>query len=174
VTTPASQRRDLAVELLHRKVNDQMVRRTPTSLADPEAMERVDRDNTAALKRIVAEHGWPGRTLVGEEAAEAAWLLAQHADADQDFQLHALTLLEEAVRQGEATAKQLAYLTDRCLMHAGRPQLYGTQYACGPDGARPHPVVDPDRLDERRAAVGLGPYAEYDAAIRLHYLSLPI
>lgn len=77
MTTPAPQRRDLAVELLHRKVNDQMVRRIPTSPADLEAMERVDRDNTAALKRIVAEHGWPGRTLVGEEAAEAAWLLAQ-------------------------------------------------------------------------------------------------
>ncbi|CNE57641.1 Uncharacterised protein [Mycobacterium tuberculosis] len=33
-------------------------------------------------------------------------------------------------------------------------------------GFGPQPVEDPDRLDERRAAVGLRPMAEYDARMR--------
>jgi len=31
---------------------------------------------------LLASRGWPERTLVGEEAAQAVWLLAQHADYD--------------------------------------------------------------------------------------------
>jgi hypothetical protein len=27
----------------------------------------------------VTEHGWPGRSLVGEDGAEHAWCLVQHA-----------------------------------------------------------------------------------------------
>ncbi|TJZ98422.1 DUF6624 domain-containing protein [Actinacidiphila oryziradicis] len=93
---------------------------------------------------------------------------------DQDFQRQALHLLEKAVQHGEATPKQLAYLTDRCLMHQGRPQIYGTQYTWGPNGVQPYLIADREQLDTRRTAVGLLPYAEYDAVIRLHYIPLPV
>jgi len=42
-------------------------------------MEDVHRRNARDLLAIVREHGWPGRTLVGEEAMHAAWLVLQHA-----------------------------------------------------------------------------------------------
>ncbi|MGW7572629.1 DUF6624 domain-containing protein [Streptomyces sp. NPDC054765] len=84
------------------------------------------------MQRIIDEHGWPGQSLVGEEAANAAWLIAQHAELD--FQLHALELIRDAVERGAATAIQLAYLTDRCLVRQQRPQLYGTQYRDSGDG----------------------------------------
>jgi hypothetical protein len=75
-----------------------------TVLGIQEAMEyaRVDVGNTDRLREIVREHGWPGRSLVGDEAARAAWLLAQHADRQLDFQREALPLLERAVAAGEA------------------------------------------------------------------------
>src|SRR5437868_14544604 len=44
--------------------------------------DEVDRKNTARLKEIVDRHGWPGKTLVGDDGARAAWLLVQHADKD--------------------------------------------------------------------------------------------
>ena len=44
-----------------------------------------------------------------------------------------------------------------------RPQLYGTQFVYDEDELKPHPIEDPEHLDQRRAAVGLGPFAEYEA-----------
>ncbi|MCT9075296.1 DUF6624 domain-containing protein [Streptomyces fulvoviolaceus] len=62
----------------------------------------------------------------------------------------------------------LAYLTDRVLVAANEPELYGTQYTHDPDGLnlRPQAVADSDRLGERRAAMGLEPAAEYDQRMR--------
>jgi hypothetical protein len=53
-------------------------------------------------------------------------------------------------------------LTDRVAVTEGRHQTYGTQVADVVDG-RPvlWPVADPDRLDERRATVGLEPLASH-------------
>ncbi|UQI45935.1 hypothetical protein M1P56_17020 [Streptomyces sp. HU2014] len=168
------QRPDLAEELVRRAKLDQHARgvREDGQRAEPdhEAMVRVDRDNTTWLETVLDEHGWPGRTLVGEEGASCAWLLAQHADHDGQFQSKALRLLEEAVRAGEAAARHWAYLVDRTRTGRNEPQVYGTQYVTDAAGSfGPRPIEDPDQLDERRTAVGLEPHAEYDARMRERY-----
>lgn len=48
--------------------------------------QKVDIANTARLKQIIAEYGWPTASMVGKKASYSAWLLAQHADLDLDFQ----------------------------------------------------------------------------------------
>ncbi|WP_020393339.1 DUF6624 domain-containing protein [Kribbella catacumbae] len=51
-------------------------------------------------------------------------------------------------------------------MNAGRPQLYGTQFVSDDNGAlQPRPIDRPESLDDRRAAVGLDPFAEYEATM---------
>jgi hypothetical protein len=56
----------------------------------------------------------------------------------------------------------IALLEDRIATQNGRPQRYGSQFHTEPDGSVvPCPIEDPERLDERRASVGLGPFAEY-------------
>jgi hypothetical protein len=123
---------------------------------------RVDAANTARLAQIVAEHGWPTRSLVGDDGANAAWLLAQHADQNPALQRHFLDLMRAAVAANEASAVDLAYLTDRVAMHAGQPQIYGTQLCYDPDGElAAYPIADPDHVDQRRAALGLCPMADY-------------
>ncbi|MER5869165.1 DUF6624 domain-containing protein [Streptomyces sp. NPDC002044] len=64
--------------------------------------------------------------------------------------------------------RHLAYLTDRCLVGAGEPQIHGTQYVGGPDGTslRLHPVAEPEGLDARRVEMGLESSAEYDRRMR--------
>jgi hypothetical protein len=52
---------------------------------DAEAMQAIDAENLPWLKRVIAEVGWPGKSLVGDEGASAAWLLVQHADQDPAF-----------------------------------------------------------------------------------------
>lgn len=163
---------ELRAELLARRNEDQRVRMASSPLVGqyreipPEIAEmmRVDEDNTAWLTELAARRGWPGRTLAGEDGAHAAWLLAQHADPGS--QPAFLDLLRAAVAAGEASATDLAYLDDRVRMRAGQPQLYGTQFIHDQQGLRPRAIEDPENLDQRRASVGLGPFADYEARMR--------
>ncbi|WP_395358147.1 DUF6624 domain-containing protein [Streptomyces sp. YH02] len=132
---------------------------------DTREMMAVDTGNTAFLKTVIAAHGWPGYRLVGEEASSAAWLIAQHADLDPAFQHQVLILLASAVEAGDAAPDHLALLTDRCRLADGRPQVYGSQFAQAPDGLQPHPIEDPDGVDDRRRSMGLQPIAEYAALL---------
>lgn len=118
--------------------------------------ERTDR-----LREIIAEYGWPTFRLVGTDGATAAWVIAQHADHDPAFQRYALRLMRAAARQGQADPVELAYLTDRVAVNTGRLQVYGTQVTCVDGAVAPRPLIDPEHVDERRAAVGLGPLQEY-------------
>lgn len=122
-------------------------------------MEAVHRRNAARLRDLLAEHGWPVRHVAGEDGAEAAWLIVQHAIAEPDFQRRALPLLAAAGDRGEIPAWQPAFLTDRIRMFEGWPQVYGTQMAPDHDGRMaPWPIVDRAGLDERRRTVGLPPF----------------
>jgi hypothetical protein len=76
-------------------------------------MEEVHRRNAARLLEIIGELGWPGLGLVGEDGAEAAWLVAQHAISEPTFQRRCLALLQAAAEAAEAPAYQAAYLEDR-------------------------------------------------------------
>jgi len=128
------------------------------------AHRRVTVRNADRLAEILDGPGWPTATMVGAEAARRAFLIAQHADQQLDLQRRVLPLLAAAVAAGEAEPAALAMLRDRVLVNEGRPQVFGTQIAGVADGAPvPWPVEDPDRMDERRAGVGLAPFAVHTA-----------
>ncbi|MEU3191743.1 DUF6624 domain-containing protein [Streptomyces sp. NPDC006992] len=116
------------------------------------------------LGEIMEEYGWPTAELVGEDAARAAWLIAQHADRQLDIQRRALKLLQAAVSAGSACPRELAFLRDRMLVNEGGKQICGTQIAGVWDGAPvPWPCAEPERVDELRAEVGIEPFDEYVA-----------
>jgi hypothetical protein len=128
-------------------------------------MEDVHRRNAARLKKIIEEHGWPGRSLVGEDGAEAACLVLHHAIGEPPLQRRGLQLLREAAAAGEVAVAHAAMLEDRIAFFEGQPQRYGTQLDWDEQGVlSPHPVEDISGVDERRRAVGLPPLAE---AVRL-------
>jgi hypothetical protein len=148
---------ELRAELLRRVAVDQEARHA----LDTGAMKVADVANLPWLRQVITDVGWPGKSLVGEDGTQAAWLLAQHADRDPAFQRRCLDLLTAAVERGEATAVQQAYLTDRVLLHEGQPQEYGTQAIARDGQFVARKLRDPDHVDERRARAGLSPLAGY-------------
>ena len=124
------------------------------------AMEAVHQANATRLRAIVDEHGWPGRALVGDRAASAAWRIVQHAIGLPAFLRAMLPVLERAAAAGDGDPAEVAMLDDRVRVLEGRPQRHGTQYDWDDDGSALVPAVgvdDPDGVDARRAAVGLPP-----------------
>jgi hypothetical protein len=124
-------------------------------------MEAIHRRNAARLRAIITEFGWPGRLLVGDEGAKAAWRIAQHAIGEPGFQRNCLALLQVAATRRDVPAWQPACLEDRIRLFEGRGQLYGTQFEPDAEGySVPSLIDDPEHVDERRRRVGLRPLAE--------------
>ncbi|SCD95570.1 hypothetical protein GA0115239_113220 [Streptomyces sp. BpilaLS-43] len=171
------QRPDLAQELIRRAA--EAGERWPSLTRGLLCAEDVDRGrltdqaDAGLVHRIITDHGWPGWSLVGEQGATAAWLIALRADHHISFQRHAARMMHQAVRAGEASMLQWVHLHDRCLIHAGAGQEYGTQYCPGPHGPERLPVHSPQALDERRARVGLPPAAVSLEALRRRRVSAP-
>src|SRR5437016_14020268 len=93
----------LAAELLAMKAEDLRVR---DALARDGSlfegyhprMEQVHRRNAARLRELIAERGWPGQSLVGQQAPEAAWAIVQRDIAEAEVLLD----IVEVYRKGAA------------------------------------------------------------------------
>jgi hypothetical protein len=156
----------LREELLSMEEEDQRVRRELIERGElfkgyhPE-MEALHERNNRRLAEIIEAQGWPTKTLVGEDGARAAWLVLQHAISMPSLMRRCLTLLQQAARDGEANAAHVAYLEDRICVFEGRPQRYGTQFDWNEAGEMaPSPIDEPETINERRAALGLGTMEE--------------
>jgi hypothetical protein len=161
---------ELRLELLQMMDEDQRIRQQVTPETKDSLllaqMHEVDRKNASRMKEIVDTYGWPGKTLVGEDGASAAWLLVQHAERDLAFQRRCLGLMQEAANRDEVSLKELAFLTDRVRCSDGRKQLYGTQLEIRSGALYPRPIEDEPNVDKRRAEVGLTPLEEYVETMR--------
>jgi hypothetical protein len=166
-TRPALRR-----ELLLMKQRDQEARAAALSNENSAAIAvavQIDAANLKRLKDIVTQDGFPTRSMVGDEGVDAAWLLTQHADSDPAFQARILKILTVRVRQRAFDTGEFALLTDRVLIHQGKPQRYGSQFGNDGSGLKPDKMEDPEHVDQRRASVGLGTLAEYSCAMQAIY-----
>ena len=121
-------------------------------------MERVHLENAAELENMIDENGWLGKSLVGTDGAEAAWLVAQHAISLPEFSRKCLRLIERAVAENEAEPYQAAYLHDRINFFENRPQRYGTQSNWNESGKmQVWMLEDETKVNNFRAQVGLQP-----------------
>jgi hypothetical protein len=125
----------------------------------------IDKRNTAELKDIIEEYGWPTILLVGKKASSNAWLLAQHADKDQKFQEDVLKLLKKIHKKTDGTdinPANIAYLTDRLLVKKGKKQQFGTQFDFNKIGRLIlHPIKNPEAVDKLRKEYNLPPLKKF-------------
>lgn len=129
----------------------------------------IDSGNTARMKEIVKQFGWPNPDLVGEDGRDAAFILVQHAD--YQFQKEMLPLVREAYKADKLPGQFYALLLDRVLVREGKPQVFGTQAKAKWKGQEPvlEAIEDEANVDKRRAEVGLPPLAEYLVMLKQMY-----
>jgi hypothetical protein len=88
------------------------------------------------LVQILDSYGWPGRSLVGEDGAAAAWTLALHTMPDPDILRRGLTLMRDAAAAGEVEPWQVGFLVDRVSLVERNVQVYGTTICRKMGGSR--------------------------------------
>jgi len=125
------------------------------------------------LREVIALHGWPGRSLVGRAAADAASRLIQHADCSLAFQQRCLRLTKEAAARGDVPPRHVAYLTDVLRMRTGRKQLFGTKFRKDKGRLVPYPIERESEVDERRKQMELEPLRAYARRLERTYLLSP-
>jgi hypothetical protein len=124
-------------------------------------MRAMHNKQAKALAGFVDSKGWPGVSLVGEDGATAAWMIAQHAIGLPRFMRACLEMIEAAVARNDAPRWQLALLTDRIRWLEGKPQVYGTQFDWDANGElNPLPIEDAANVDARRARASLKTLAD--------------
>jgi hypothetical protein len=129
-------------------------------------------ENAQWLREIIAQYGWPGRSLVSEDGVDAAWLILQHCGSGVPtvgtpellaFQRRCLPILEQAVLDGEAHPRHLAHVADNLHERASEPAEFAvlpSAYSVvdgQPAFTRP---IDVSAVDRRRTEIGLSPIAE--------------
>jgi hypothetical protein len=152
---------EIANGLLDRLKIDQEMRNNALESGDTSQWDSsIDEKNAAYLKDVVRRTGWPTISAVGQEASQAAWLLAQHADHDLNFQAECLALMK-SLPASEISQANIAYLEDRVLVARGKQQSYGTQFYTQDGALRPRPIQDEEGLEARRATMGLETFTDY-------------
>ena len=126
-----------------------------------------DSINLIQVKKILDEKGWLGANIVGRKGNKTLFLVIQHADIET--QVKYLPMMREAVKKGNARPSSLALLEDRVALRQGNRQIYGSQIGRDQETGERFvlPLIEPEKVDERRAEVGLEPLAEYAFRFRI-------
>ncbi len=160
---------------------------SPPDHAPPEVQRAlaIIRRNTTRLMAVVAEHGWPGRSVVGEDGATAAWLVLQHAGSgvttigtpeNHAFRRLCVPLIERAVLAGEAHPRHLAHVVDGIQeVEGGRPlfAVLSTAYRDLDGRAALTAGLHIGEIDRRRAAIRLPPVDDDIAGISTRPIRMP-
>lgn len=132
--------------------------------------EQTDESNLKRIREIIhLTGGYPGKTLVGSSASEAAFYVLQHAPDSIQEQYY--DMIVEAARQDELNKRLAAMYQDRYLMHRGEDQIFGTQIRTefktdSLTGERIDktflwPIADTTRIDSLRMHHGMMPLEDY-------------
>ncbi|MDJ1468858.1 energy transducer TonB [Xanthocytophaga flava] len=127
----------------------------------------IDITNMAKIDKIIAEYGYPGKSLVGEKYQSVALMVIQHNDpaAREKY----LPLLVEAAGKGEVNASSVAIVIDRAKIDKGEKQIYGSQLNETKQGVKLMPIEDEPNVNVRRAKVGLPPLEVYLKQWNMNY-----
>ncbi|GEN76040.1 DUF6624 domain-containing protein [Chryseobacterium hagamense] len=149
------------------QLRDELIRKGELGNGYHEEMQALHHKNAEILNEIIDSIGYPMAEKVGQEAADAAWMVIQHAIGKPHFMRKCLKLMEDSAPISHAERINIAYLSDRIAVFEGRPQLYGTQFDWDENGQlSPNVYDDLNQVNERRKLLGLNSLEDQTALIR--------
>ncbi|SDU11735.1 hypothetical protein SAMN04487762_1899 [Polaribacter sp. Hel1_33_78] len=126
-----------------------------------ETINEKDSINLIKIQKILDEKGWLGQDIIGGQGNTTLFLVIQHSPIE--IQQKYLPMMREAVKKNNARPSSLALLEDRVALRTGKRQIYGSQIGRNQETGEFYvsPIENPEKVDERRAEVGLGTLQEY-------------
>ena len=145
-----AKRRDVDATLVKHGINSTQMDSLMRSIG------KQDSVNIISVSAILDKYGWPGPDVVGETGSAALFIVVQHAD--RKSQAKYLPLMRKAVKEHKALPGDLAKLEDRVALDQGQKQIYGTQFGWNAQKKAYYlyPIIDPTRVNERRAEMNMG------------------
>ncbi|TRX04637.1 DUF6624 domain-containing protein [Flavobacterium gawalongense] len=132
-------------------------------------LKKRDSINLVKVEKIIAEYGYPGKSLVGEPTNEATWYVIQHSNEIPKY----FPLIKEAANKSEIPFTLFAMMQDRLLTSEGKEQIYGTQGGWKKTTNKEtglaeylryiSPIKDPESVNERRKKAGFTSTVEENA-----------
>ena len=122
----------------------------------------MNNENLAELEALINSKGWPMISMVGPEAAGAAFYILQHSNADS--QQKYIEVFRKACMEKEGNWNQYALMFDRMRMNQNLPQKYGTHFILDNRTTGKnilYPLEDETKVDEWRKEIGLEPLDDY-------------
>ncbi|MDP9958183.1 DUF6624 domain-containing protein [Chryseobacterium lathyri] len=118
-------------------------------------MDEQDKVNLEKVEKIIAEYGYPGKSLVGEPENETAWFVIQHSPKINQY----MPVIKTAADHKEIPFRLYAMMLDRQLMNDQKEQIYGTQGFSAYDGEKESepiiwPIKDVENVNKRRKEAG--------------------
>ncbi len=155
--------------LMREAINSDMDSSSYESLS--EKISYLDSLNYEFLSEVFKTNGYLGYDKVGKEGSHNFWLLVQHQDRYPDFQNRVLAEMKKQAKLDNASFTEYAYLIDRVRVNMGQLQIYGTQMILNDEKGsyEPKPLIDPEKLNERRKKAGLPPIDFYIKAMNERY-----
>ncbi len=125
----------------------------------------IDSINVLKITAILDRYGWIDKKKIGILEGGTFFWIIQHANID--VQEKYLPMLRQAVLEKSETAHHLTMMEDRVSLRKNKYQLYGTQVFYYPPKKRFYlfPLIEPDKVNERRQIVGLSP-TSFDAYLK--------
>lgn len=150
----------------YERVKDAISNRKPENMLD--RLREARDNNSDNLCLILKTYGWPTKTLVGDDGADAAFFLLRNS-SNPVMQASLLPVIIAATSQGEIELRDFASYIDRIRLNAGLKQLFGTQATIRDGFLVMFPIENEALVDARRKQYQLPPLAEYQRTLEQNY-----
>ncbi|MBK9284547.1 MAG: hypothetical protein IPM51_09550 [Sphingobacteriaceae bacterium] len=117
-----------------------------------------DSVSSLRIEKIFAEFGYTDKELCGDNASLVPFYIISYSPIE--IREKYLELFKAAASLGKMDKKTLCYYIDKIKITRGEKQVYSTQFYLSNRKNVYYPVIEPEKLNQRRTEMGLEPLVQ--------------